>query len=340
MFIHEKSFVNGVVYSDYQKGDCISFVLMESECNKTEYTGWKVAEMDYNEKQGKILDADSTFELITRIRKSLYFPVIQVWNDGRSICDNQCPMGFSERIVSNIRIMKGLLINNRIPDEIKGEIHFLLSCMHKDAPDECIQWIKEQVESGKIRDHQAIGFALGDVTETWQRNIFDQLVGSLNDDTLYVFAYAIWQDRHFVELFSLSQYHSILDHLMNMLANIKPCTSSKKGILRNWARATAEPLELLLGLLRTRSSSNVDIKMLLQPHQKITKSLAEQVERVADIVAKSHATLFSRVQLGNLPPKPDGDRTPDLLYALRLYLTGDDGANAIQITSVSDGDSE
>jgi hypothetical protein len=29
-----------------------------------------------------------------------------------------------------------------------------------------------------------------------------------------------------------------------------------------------------------------------------------------------------------------------LLYALRLYLTGDDGANAIHITSVSDDDND
>ena len=75
--------------------------------------------------------------------------------------------------------------------------------------------------------------------------------------------------------------------------------------------------------------------MLLQPHQRITKELAKQVERVTDIVVQSNIPLFSRVQI-NLQ-KPEGDRTPDLLYALRLYLTGDDGANAIHVSGVSDG---
>ena len=103
-------------------------------------------------------------------------------------------------------------------------------------------------------------------------------------------------------------------------------------------RATAEPLELLLGLLRTRASTNPEIKMLLQPHQKITKKLADQVERVTEIVAQSNVNLFSRVQLD--VKKPVDDRTPDLLYALRLYLTGDDGANAIHITSVSDNEND
>ena len=127
-----------------------------------------------------------------------------------------------------------------------------------------------------------------------------------------------------------------------MFGEIRQCPYRRdekdKKTVRNWVRATAEPLELLLGLLRTRASSDSEIKMLLQPHQKITKELARQVERVTEIVAQSNATLFSRVQI-NIK-KPEGERTPDLLYALRLYLTGDDGANAIHITSVSDSDND
>jgi hypothetical protein len=127
-----------------------------------------------------------------------------------------------------------------------------------------------------------------------------------------------------------------------MLRQIEPCPPRKhkndKWTVRNWVRATAEPLELLLGLLRTRSSANPEIQMLLQPHQKITKELAKQVERVTEVVAQSNVTLFSRVQI-NLQ-KPQGDRTSDLLYALRLYLTGDDGANAIHISSISDNEND
>jgi hypothetical protein len=75
--------------------------------------------------------------------------------------------------------------------------------------------------------------------------------------------------------------------------------------------------------------------MLLQPNQKITKDFATEIERVAEIVARSNVPIFSRVLI-NIQ-KTEGDRrTPDMLYALRLYLTGDDGANTIHITSVSD----
>ena len=149
-------------------------------------------------------------------------------------------------------------------------------------------------------------------------------------------AYAIWREQQFVEKFSLANLQSILNAL-NIMLNIKQYPPRKdEWTARNWIRATTEPLELLLGLLRTRASSTPEIKILLQPHQKITKELAKQVERVTEIVARSNVSIFSRVQI-NIE-KPEGDRTPDLLYALRLYLTGDDGANAIHISSVSDSD--
>jgi hypothetical protein len=110
-----------------------------------------------------------------------------------------------------------------------------------------------------------------------------------------------------------------------------------KWTVRNWVRATAEPLEFLLGLLRTRESLDPNIKKILQPGEEITKELAELVENVTKIVAQSKVKLYSRVQI-NIQ-KPEGDRTLDLLYALRLFLTGDDGANAIKIT-VSDDEKD
>lgn len=58
-----------------------------------------------------------------------------------------------------------------------------------------------------------------------------------------------------------------------------------KRVTVNWTRATAELLELLLGLPRARDSSDAEIKMLLQPHQRITKELANKVERVTELVA-------------------------------------------------------
>jgi hypothetical protein len=280
-------------------------------------------------------DDDSARNLISSVRKRLYFPIIQVWRDGRSIVDPECPKNFTDSMGGNVEYFVALLSESAIPDSVKNEIRFLLAFLHKDAPAECVQWMIKQVEHAVIDDPRAIGFALGEVSLQWQKDVLSRLIARLTNDTLSIFAYAIWREQHFVERFSLQDLKSVLDALTNRL--IKIASAPQKNMRdKSWKRATAETLELLLGLLRTRASADPEIKMLLQPHQKVTKELAKQVERVTDIVLQSNIPLFSRVQI-NIQ-KPEVDRTPDLLYALRLYLTGDDGANAIHISGVSDGD--
>ena len=175
----------------------------------------------------------------------------------------------------------------------------------------------------------------------WQKDVLSKLATRPTNDALSVFAYAIWRESGVSDRFQISELQAMLTVLSRRLEKIISVLATDlrdRSIRLGWARATTETLELLLGLLRTRASSNPEIRMLLQPHQKITKELAKQVERATEIVAQSNATLISRVQI-NLQ-KPEGDRTPDLLYALRLYLTGDDGANAIHISSISDSDND
>lgn len=281
-------------------------------------------------------------EVVQRLKsfreRSLQNRMSLIWADGRSLSDSDVPVGFKQECNELVS-----LLSHRLPDNVfNSKMLFLLACLHKDTSDECVQWLTGQVESGDVRDPRAVGFALGDVSEQWQGHLLSQLIVNPTMDALRVFAYAIWREQYFVHRFTLLELESILNGLNAMLGRVQPCPCRKhendSWTVRNWVRATAEPLELLLGLLRTRSSANPEIRMLMQPHQKVTKQLAKQVERVTEIVAQSNVTLFSRLQI-NLQ-KPEGDRTSDLLYALRLYLTGDDGANAIHITSVSDGEND
>lgn len=344
VFIHETNFANGFSYEDFDEGDEVSFELQD---RGGKYSGWKIAGADYREPPQltrlKEFDNSATQCVVENIRKRLYFPIIQVWRDGRSINNADCPSEFRDAMCANIKYLASLLQHDGIPNLVQRVVVFLLACMHKDTQDECVQWITEQVKNGDIRAPQAVGFALGDVSEQWQKDALVNLVTHLTNDSLRVFAYAIWREPNFVKKFNFAELKSILKGLTAMLVEIRQCPrlgdEKDKKAVRNWVRSTAEPLELLLGLLRTRASSDSEIKMLLQPHQKITKELANQVERVAEMVARSNVPLSSRVQI-NIQ-KPEGDRrTPNLLYALRLYLTGDDGANAIHITSVSDSDND
>jgi hypothetical protein len=331
VFIHELDFLESLDYGGFKTGDAVSFELQE---RGGKFTGRRIARSNYKEEvQVRNFDTNAIRELVADIRSSLYVPFIYIWRDGRSITDNKCPESFSSGVRSRIEYLTNLLRQASIPQPIKDELLFLLACLHKDSTDDCVQWITDQVENGKISDPQSIGFSLGDTSEGWQQYILSILASKPNTSTIRIFAYAIWRNQSFIESFSILELKAILNVLSQSLNYI--CVDKLKT-KRSWIRDTAEQLELLLGLLRTRNSKNSKIKMLLQPHQQITKELAKQIERVTEIVAKSDVDLFSRVQL-NIQ-KPKGDLTPDLLYALRLYLTGDDGANAIHITSISDND--
>jgi hypothetical protein len=298
-----------------------------------------VAAFDISREQQVDYSIDAKRRIVSFRERSLQNRMSTIWADGRSLNDAGCPVEFKEEIQDLIEEILEVFPS----DIMLRKMMFLLSCLHKDAPDNCVRWISDQVKGGRIHDPRAIGFALGDVSQEWQQEIFDILVSHPVNDAISVFAYSIWRERRFIERFSPAQLKILLNSLSMRLASVGVAkTADKRGndkwARRKWAREIAEPLELLLGLLRTRISDDPEIRMLLQPHQKITKRLAEQVDRIEGILAESNRTLFSRIQID--VQKPAGIRTPDLLYALRLYLAGDDGANAIHITGVSDTDDD
>lgn len=268
--------------------------------------------------------------------KSLQNRLSLIFGDARSINDPDCPPSFSKRFRDVFYDTIGLFPLNLV----EWKMRFLEACMHKDCSAECHKWIVRQIGNKTVKDKAAVGFILGDLSQPFQKEIFNKLLENLGSDVLQVFSYAIWREKSLVEKFSYSQCKNILERLLNLLKNIKRAPGNDKKTIRNWRLETMLLLDLLLGMLRTRNSSNRDIKMLLQPNQRLTKDFAEQIERISKVVADSEIALPSRIKLANLPPKTFEDKTCDVLYALRLYLTGDDAANAIQISDISDEDAD
>ena len=75
--------------------------------------------------------------------------------------------------------------------------------------------------------------------------------------------------------------------------------------------------------------------MIFAPNNDLTKKYVTLVDDVSRAVIENDIELKSRI--GLQIEKPEMFRnTPDLLYALRMYLTGNSGANTIVITGVSD----
>ena len=274
-------------------------------------------------------------DLVGSIRSALYVPYIKTWSDGRSIQDAACPAEFRTKIRALAARLVGAMRHPEAPADLRREIHFLLCCMHRDMPDEVSRELLAELESPQI-DERAYGFALGDLSEIWQQQILRQLLSVRSSRRLSVLAQAVWRSEGVIRFLDESAILSLAEQINDELCALQEMSSPGKGEVAMITRVC----ELLLGLLRSRDSEVPGEHSVLQPSQPLTQELAQSVELSVAAVDRSGLPLRSRVQVGGLPEKPRGDHTPDLLYALRLYLTGDVGANAIRVTGILDGDDD
>jgi len=190
--------------------------------------------------------------------------------------------------------------------------------------------------TASVLDERAYAFALGDLTMDWQYNVFLAIWNRADRQVLSILAQAIWRTESFVRVFDQSALEWLGDVLLAAMREANDVERPGKGDI---TRLT-QYCELLLGLLRSRDPGEPEVRLTLQPHQELTKNFAKQVERSTALIERSGLEVRSRVEIADLPEKPEGDTTPDLLYALRLFLTGDVGAYAIRVTGVNDGEDD
>jgi len=100
--------------------------------------------------------------------------------------------------------------------------------------------------------------------------------------------------------------------------------------------ALVDHFELLLGLLRTRANGDSGISAYLSPDSEYGSKFVTQIDQAITAYVQNKYEFKTRVSLEVVKP-PFASEQPDLLYALRLYLTGDDQANLIRISGISEG---
>ncbi len=274
-------------------------------------------------------------DIACAMRRALYVPYIKTWADARAMSDPDCPAPFRTRMASAIPRLEQVWMDRSTPDQVRGELRFLLCCMHRDMPQSVRSDLVARATETTL-DERAYAFALGDLSQDWQNDIFRSIWNRADIHMLGVLAQAIWRTSGFVRVFDADSLAWLSDFLLRAMRGANAVNRPGKSEV---SRAT-QYCELLLGLLRSRDSDVEDVRQTLQPHQERTKLLADQVEQAVGLVERSGLAMRSRVEIAGLPDKPKGDKTPDLLYALRLYLTGDVGANAIRVTGVLDGEDD
>jgi cold shock CspA family protein len=303
-----------------------------------------------------------------RLEKALYslrFPVLTIWNNGHSLSEPDVPNNFRTSIMEGINRILPIIDSPKMPDTLKEELFFFLSCLHKDAPGIVSTKLLEAAQDSQLlkKNNKNIAFAIGDAELPWQQKLLRSVISPIDNEglirsiTLEGLAIALWRSESLVFKLSETELRKLCNDLFRCIQfDMQLLTSDipehrlqfhlEKGLAETEAQkrergyqtnTLCKQLELLLALLRSRGIEGEEFKMVFAPDNDLTKKYVSLVDDVSRIVIDSDIELKSRISLQIVKPEMFRN-TPDLLYALRMYLTGDSGANTIFITGVSDED--
>lgn len=278
---------------------------------------------------------------VEHFRKSLRFPALTIWNHVHSLSESDVPDHFRNAIFEGTQKIISIIESENMQDTLKEELFFFLCCLHKDAPGIVGTRLLDAVKDKKLlrRHHKNIAFAIGNAELSYQQELLENVIDPIDNEgltrsiTMEILSIALWRSKSLINKLTEEQLGALAMNLYGCLEfDLQKVVNDGKG----YQIATlCKHLELLLALLRSRGIEGEEFKMIFAPDNDLTQKYVTLVDDVSRIVLDSDIELKSRINLQI--EKPEMFRnTPDLLYALRMYLTGDSGANAISISGVSD----
>lgn len=274
---------------------------------------------------------------------SLRFPALTIWNHGHSLSESDVPDHFRSSIFEGVESALSIIESDSTSDTLKEELFFFLCCLHKDAPGIVRSRLLDAVKDKQLlrQYYRNIAFSIGSAELPWQKMLLEYVINPIDSEglirsiTMEVLSIAFWRSKELVLKLTEEEMGSLGRSLYGCLEfDLQKIVRDGKG----YQIATlCKHLELLLALLRGRANEGKAFKAMLAPDKDLTKKYVNLVEEVSKIVIENNMELKSRISLKI--DKPELFRsTPDLLYVLRMYLTGESGANTIVITGVSDAE--
>jgi hypothetical protein len=187
--------------------------------------------------------------------------------------------------------------------------------------------------------HRNIAFAIGNAELPYQQELLENVIDPIDNEvltrsiTMEVLAIALWRSETLINKLTEEEFRTLSQNLYDCLKF--DLTKVVNDGTKYQIATLCKHLELLLALLRSRDNENEMFKMIFFPNNDLTKKYVILIDEVAKIVNDEGIELNSRINLQI--EKPEMFRNaPDLLYALRMYLTGDSEANTIVITRVAE----
>lgn len=275
------------------------------------------------------------------LSKSIRFPALTIWNHGHSLSETDVPNHFRNAMFDGTQRIISIIESENMPYTLKEELFFFLCCLHKDAPGMVGSRLLDAVkDKTNLRRYQKnIAFAIGNAELPYQQALLENVIDPIDNEgltrsiTMEVLSIALWRSKTLINNLTKEDVEALSINLYGCLEyDFQKVVNDVKG----YQIATlCKHLELLLALLRSRGSDDEQFKMIFAPNNALTKKYVTLVDNISKIVIDSDIELKSRISLQIKKPEMFHN-TPDLLYALQMYLTGNSGANAISISGITD----
>ena len=255
--------------------------------------------------------------------------------------DVEAPQSLRKAVKTFHTDLEYIIHSNDMDPEFIGDCLWCAARMHKDAPN--VIWnilldVTKQ-EHWSLTEDIMLGSALGNFSLPQQKALHKTLLDLCknkpkNRKYLSILSQAYWRCPSTVSQLDEQEINTLVNALYREFKH-----RLQKKDDRHFPYNITTMCELLLALLRTRGSDNPEIKNILDANGENSKKFKEIIDNIINIQQEKKFPMKSFIQLEL--KKPDTRKTmPDLLYAVDMYLTGEDGTDDIVITGVKDAASD
>ena len=348
VFCHSDNFVENISPSDFKVGSIV-YVDMRWSKERQAYYGMHISLSEYSQqvldiyKQSVAQVFQKHIEKTEADIRAIRFPVLTIWNHGHSLSEPEVPDNFRRCIFTASQYALDLMQNKALPNSLKDELFFFLCCLHKDAPAAVYNLLLNNIDDTKYLWHhrKKIGFSVGNAALPYQKTILQYVIAPT--DNIYgrystcmcILSIVCWRSEHIIFTLSADELQRIHTILYDCL------TFGIKKIVRQQDGATLDNLckhlELLLALLRTRTSSDPAVRSVFALDSPYTQIYIDLIDTIVQTLNQHGIKLPFRIQLAIDKPK-QFHNTPDLLYAIRMFLSADSGSTVISIVGIDEND--
>ena len=290
-----------------------------------------------------------------RLSNLWYLPILILFDQARSIFDKDFPENLKLQAESALEQALELLKQHKIPEVLTKDIKQFIYYFHKDIPASMGNILLEKAKKNLTlkNNYLKYSYVIGNCSTPWQQAVLKVVLKSIDDQNsqeimFLILGTAIWRSESIVHQLDSKQINNLVNRLPAYLVNRLPAylvfdeLKDTSVILRLKWNNLLRLLELVFALLRLRESGNAQIAHSMEVGSANSDKLLNAVQIVDNQLGSMLFNVMQRdnkvkcrVHLDNINKPESYNKTPDILYALNMYLSGDDGANSISIREIS-----